>query len=146
MDERTKEIRQILLGRCQKTEDGCLAVLPAGEHRRLRGFQGVSEGWGALHFFGVTHRDRSCPLPAGTPKKRLEECMKAMGQTVRLEKSHGLSACLFQYRMAAPILLTANWDGNCVEMSAYTARDALAPFLCRRALRTLESRLKQEKH
>lgn len=51
MDEQTKEIRQILLGRFQKEKDGSLSEVPAGSHWRMGGFQGLSAGWGAVHFW-----------------------------------------------------------------------------------------------
>ncbi len=141
MDERTREIRRILLGRCRRMEDGSLEVIPSEERWQPRSFQGVSAGWGAIHFLGITHRTRSCRLQAGAPKSGLEESMEALGRAVHLESAQGTSACLCSSLLAAPVLLTASRDGSCIEMSAYTARGVLAPLRCRRALRMLERRL-----
>ena len=141
MDERTREIRQVLLGRCRRLEDGSLSVIPAEERWQLGSFQGVSTGWGAIHFLGLSHRERSCPLQAGMPKDCLEDAMKTLGRAVYLEPSQEFSACLCNNWLTTPVLLMASRDGNRVEMSAYTARGALAPLRCRRALRMLERRL-----
>ena len=44
MDNQTREIRQILLGRTVWTQDGCLEALQKGQRMR---FQGMGNGWGA---------------------------------------------------------------------------------------------------
>ena len=56
MDNQTREIRQILLGRTVWTQDGCLEALQKGQRMR---FQGMGNGWGALHFLGIASRERS---------------------------------------------------------------------------------------
>ena len=53
MDNQTREIRQILLGRTVWTQDGCLEALQKGQRMR---FQGMGNGWGALHFLGIARR------------------------------------------------------------------------------------------
>ena len=141
MDEQTKEIRQILLGRFQRRDDGSLTAVPAGEHWRLGGFQGLSVGWGAMHFLGIAHKKRDCTLSTGMQKAQLDEAMKIFGRVVQLEKSPGVSACLSQHWMTAPVLITAACEGNNIEMSAYTTRGLLSSLACRRALRMLENRL-----
>lgn len=141
MDERTKEIRQILLGRFQRKEDGSLAAAPKGNHWRPGGFQGLSVGWGAVHFLGISHSKLDCSLSSGVQKAQLDAAMQTLGQVVQLEKSPGISACLCQHWMAAPVLLTAACEGTNIEMSAYTTRGVLASLVCRRTLRMLESRL-----
>ena len=141
MDEQTKEIRQILLGRFQKEKDGSLSEVPAGSHWRMGGFQGLSAGWGAVHFLGIAHRKQACSLSSGMQKAQLDEAMKTFGRVVQLKKSPGISACLCQHWMTAPVLLTVAWEGADIDMSAYTTRGILSPFACRRALQMLERRL-----
>lgn len=144
MDIRMKEIRQLLLGRFERREDGCLTARPIGQRADIRGVQGVSVGWGAVHFLGIAHRSRLIEMPAGTKAERLDEAMKALGRPVRLETSSELSACLVQRLMATPVVLTACWDGKDVEATAYTARGITSPMTCRRALRTLEKMLREK--
>lgn len=141
MDEQTREIRQILLGRFQKEEDGSLAAVPAGSHWRLGGFQGLSTGWGAVHFLGIAHRKQDCSLSSGMQKAQLDEAMKTFGRVVQLKKSPGVSACLCQHWMTAPVLLTVACEGAVIEMSVYTTRGILSRLACRRALQMLERRL-----
>ncbi len=141
MDERTKEIRQILLGRFQRKEDGSLTTIPTGKHWQLGDFQGLSVGWGAMHFLGIAHKKRDCTLSTGMQKAQLDEAMKIFGRVVQLEKSPGVSACLSQHWMTTPVLLTAACEGTSIEMSAYTTRGILSSIVCRRALQILESRL-----
>lgn len=144
MDGQMKEIRQLLLGRFEHGEDGCLTARPIGQHTDIRGVQGVSIGWGAVHFMGITHRDRVIRMPAKEGPKRVEEALKKLGRPVRLESSPGMYACLMQRLMASPIILTVCRDGAEVEATAYTARGLAAPMACRKALRTLERMLREE--
>ena len=69
--------------------------------------------------------------------------MKTLGQLVQLESAPATSGCLCKNLMAAPVLLLADRDGDCVEMTAYTARDVFAPIVCRRALRRLRNTLSE---
>lgn len=142
MDEQTKEIRQILLGRFQKEEDGILAAVPSGRPWRLGGFQGLSAGWGAVHFLGIAHKKQDCSLSTGVQKAQLDEAMRTFGRVVQLKKSPKTTACLCQHWMSAPVLLTAVCEGTSIEMSAYTTRGLLSSLVCRRSLRMLERRLR----
>lgn len=144
MDDRTKEIRQLLLGRFDRGEDGRLTARPVGQRPDLRGIQGVSTGWGAVHFLGIARRNRPIEMPAGAATERLEEVMQMLGRPVHLETAPTLSACLVQHWMASPVVLTACWDGAEVDATAYTARGIAARMTCRRALRTLEKALREE--
>lgn len=137
MDERTKELRRILLGQYICEADGSLTVLPTGIQNTLPRFQGLSAGWGAMHFGGMTHRSRSCTPSAGMTREKLESVLKALGRLVRLESEPQAQVCLFQYRMALPVLLVAEQSGRDITVTAYTARDALAWLRCRVALRRL---------
>lgn len=144
MDDRMKEIRQILLGRFDRGEDGRLTARPVGRRPDLRGIQGVSTGWGAVHFLGIARQNRQIEMPAGAAAERLDEVMRTLGRPVHLETSPELSACLMQRLMASPVVLTACWDGKDVEATAFTARGVTSPMTCRRALRTLEKMLREK--
>lgn len=145
MNAQMKEIRQLLLGRFVRGEDGCLTARPAGQRTDLRGVQGVSTGWGAVHFLGIAHREQCIPIPAGTAPALLEDAMKALGRPVRLETSPELSACLIQRLMASPVVLTVCRDGAELEATAYTARGLASPLTCRRTLRALEKTLEEQR-
>ena len=144
MNDRMKEIRQLLLGRFVHGEDGCLTARPTGQRIDICAMQGVSAGWGAVHFLGVAHRNRLIEMPAGTKAEQLEEAMRALGRPVHLETSPTLSACLMQRLKALPVVLTACWDGTEVDVIAYTARGLTSQMTCHRALRALEKALRQE--
>ena len=138
MDNQTREIRQILLGRTMWTQDGCLEALQKGQRMR---FQGMGNGWGALHFLGIARRERTYQLPANTPAKLAAELLNRMGRPVRLAEQPKVSACLCRYLMSAPVLLTAEREGNQLRVSAFTAKGALSALTCLRALNTFEKGL-----
>lgn len=138
MDNQTREIRQILLGRTMWTQDGCLEALQKGQ--RIR-FQGMGNGWGAVHFLGIARRERTYQLPANTPAKLAAELLNRMGRPVRLAEQPKVSACLCRYLMSAPVLLTAEREGNQLRLSAFTAKGALSALICLRALNTFEKGL-----
>ena len=144
MDDRMKEIRQLLLGRFVHGEDGCLTARPTGQRADIRSVQGVSTGWGAVHFLGIAHREQRIPMSAGTAEESLEDVMKTLGRPVRLETAPTLSACLIQRLMVSPIVLEAFRDGDEIKATAYTARGTVSQLTCRRALRALEKALRQE--
>ena len=96
MDNQTREIRQILLGRTMWTQDGCLEALQKGQRMR---FQGMGNGWGALHFLGIARRERTYQLPANTPAKLPAELLNRMGRPVRLAEQPKVSACLCRHLM-----------------------------------------------
>ena len=104
MDNQTMEIRQILLGRTVWTQDGCLEALQKGQRMR---FQGMGNGWGALHFLGIASRERSYQLPAKAPGNWSEELLNPMGRPVRWSEQPKVSACLFRHHMSAAVLLTS---------------------------------------
>ncbi len=139
MEELSKEIRRILLGKYQKNTDGILSAVQPGEHRYLYGVQGHSTGRFTLRILGIAHRSQRCSLRSGLSKEQLDRKMKELGQLVLLESTPEASACLCNFWMMASVLLLAVRDGDCVEMTAYTARDVFAPFTCRRALRKLNN-------
>lgn len=138
MDNQTWEIRQLLLGRTVWTKDGCLTALPKGQRMR---FQGMGNGWGAVHFLGITYRERGYQLAANAPAKLPAELLYRMGRPVRLEERPKASACLCRYLMSAPVLLTAEREGNLLRVSAFTAKGALSALTCLRALNTFEKGL-----
>lgn len=142
MDERSSEIRRILLGKYQRTADGCLSAIPSGERRQLLpGVQGHSTGRLSMRVLGIAHKSQSCSVQSELSKEKLDRKMKTLGQLVQLESAPTTSACLCNYWMTAPVLLLADRDGDCVEMTAYTARDVFASIACRRAMRKLRNTL-----
>ena len=141
MDERTKEIRQALLGRCVMAQDGTLEVIPASDRKIRLGMQGVSAGWGAVHFFGVTCRRAVCEAKNPVTVPQLEGHMQSVGRLLRLSTAPDTAACLCHGYMSSPILLTAQPAADGVEIAAYTARSLLSSLRCRSALRALKSRL-----
>lgn len=142
MDERSSEIRRILLGKYRKTAEGCLSAIPLGERRQLLpGIQGHSTGRLTVRILGVAHKSQRCSLQSVPSKARLDKKMKRLGQLVQLESAPTTSVCLCKHWMRAPVLLLADPDDDCVEMTAYTARDVFASVACRRALRKLRKAL-----
>ena len=138
MDNQTREIRQILLGRTVWTQDGCLEALQKGQRMR---FQGMGNGWGALHFLGIARRVRTYQLPVNAPEKLPAELLYRMGRAVRLAEQPKVSACLCPHLMSAPVLLTAEREGDQLRVSAFTAKGALSALICLRALNTFEKGL-----
>lgn len=141
MDEQKKEIRQILLGRCERLADGTLTAVPSRSRSYLRGAQGISIGWGAIHILGITHREQGCRIEANTPGGKLSEVMQTMGRGVHLQSTPEKVACLCQLPMAAPVLLTAERSGSGVKMSAYTSRSIFSALACSRTMNALQSKL-----
>ncbi len=141
MDEQKKEIRQILLGHCERLADGTLTAVPSGSRSYLRGAQGMSIGWGAIHILGITHRAQCCRIEANTPVGKLSEVMQTMGRGVHLQSTPERTAGLCQLPMAAPVLLTAERSGSSVKMFAYTPRSVFSALACRRAMNALQSKL-----
>lgn len=142
MDERLSEIRRILLGKYQRTVEGSLSAIPLGERRQLLpGVQGHSTGRLTIRILGIAHKSQRCALQSVPSKEQLDKKMKTLGQLVQLESAPTASVCLCKYWMTAPVLLLADRDGDCVEMTAYTARDVFASVACRRALRKLRNTL-----
>ena len=138
MDNQTREIRQILLGRTVWTQDGCLEALQKGQRMR---FQGMGNGWGALHFLGIASRERSYQLPANAPGKLSEELLYRMGRPVRLMEQPKVSACLCRHLMSAPVLLTGEQKGSILRVSVLTAKGVLSALTCLRTLNTFEKGL-----
>lgn len=138
MDNQTREIRQILLGRTVWTQDGYLEALQKGQRMR---FQGMANGWGAVHFLGIARRERTYQLPVNAPEKLPAELLYRMGRAVRLTEQPKVSACLCRHLMSAPILLTAEREGNQLRISVFTAKGALSALACLRALNTFEKGL-----
>lgn len=138
MDNRTREIRQVLLGRTVWTQDGFLKVRQKGQHM---GFQGVGNGWAAVRFLGISHRERLYRLPANAPKKLTEELLYRMGRPLQLEEQPKAVACLCRYLMSAPVLLIAEREENLLRVSAYTARGLLSPLAHLRTLNSFEKGL-----
>ncbi len=141
MDEQKKEIRQILLGRCERLADGTLMAASSRSRSYLRGAQGMSIGWGAIHILGITHRAQDCRIETDTPVGKLREVMQTMGRGVHLQSTPEKTACLCQLPMTAPVLLTAERNGNSVKMSAYTSRSVLSALACSRVMNALQSKL-----
>lgn len=131
MDARMKEIRRILLGRYAISADGRIS---AGEQGGSRVIQGFSAGWGSLHIFGISKKNRKCRLTGNVGKEKLAELMKTMGRAVDLEEDPESAACLCDFKMTAPVLLTASSKGDTVEICAYTARDGFSWLTTRRAI------------
>ena len=131
MDERLREIRKLLLGQTQRMQDGSIMAVQTSGHRNGRRFQGVSTGWGAIHFLGITHRTRSCALRTAISHETLSNIMKTQGRIVHLEKSPKTLACLVQRPATKPVLITLQWDGKRFLITAYTARGIFAPLTCR---------------
>ena len=138
MDNKVKEIRRILLGQLTRTEDGRLAAAQSGQRMR---FQGLVNGWGAVRFLGVTHRERKYQLADKASAKEARNILTQMGQAVELKETPKASACLCRFFMMAPVLVTVETAGTQLQVTSYTGRDALAPLLCRRALDGFEKGL-----
>lgn len=138
MDSRKKEIRRILLGRLALTEDGRLTA--DRTDRRIR-FQGLVNGWGAVRFLGVAHRERNYQLADEASAKEAGQILSRMGRAVELRETPEASACLCRFFMAPPVLVTVETEGKRLRVAAFTGRDPLAPLLCRRALNGFEQEL-----
>ena len=138
MDNKVKEIRRILLGQLTWTEDGRLAAAQSGQRMR---FQGLVNGWGAVRFLGVTHRERKYQLADKASAKEARNILTQMGQAVELKETPKASACLCRFFMMAPVLVTVETAGTQLQVTAFTGRDPLSPMLCRRALDGFEKGL-----
>lgn len=144
MDKRSSEIRRILLGKYQRTAEGSLAAITPDERRRiLPGMQGHSTGRFAMRILGIAHRSQRCSLQSELSKEQLDRKMKTLGQLAVLESAPAAAGCLCKHWMTAPVFLLADRDGDCIEMTAYTARGIFAPVVCRRALRRLRNALSE---
>lgn len=141
MDERLREIRKLLLGQTQMMQDGSIMAVQTSGHGNGRRFQGVSTGWGAVHFLGITHRTRSCALRTSISQETLSNIMKTQGRIVHLGKSPKTFACLVQHPAIKPVLITLQWDGKRFLITAYTARGIFAPLTCRIMLSIFGRRL-----
>ena len=138
MDESLKEIRQVLLGKTQKSEDGTLRTV---QHRQLCSFQGASAGVGALRFLGISRKNWVCSPQKPVSAEKLKKIVKTQGQMVYLEKTPDVLAYLCRNWMLNPVLITAAQENKRIIISTYTARSIFAPLSCRRALKALEKRL-----
>lgn len=138
MDNKVKEIRRILLGQLTWTEDGRLAAAQSGQRMR---FQGLVNGWGAVRFLGVTHRERKYQMADKASAKEARNILTQMGQAVELKETPKAAACLCRFFMMAPVLVTVETAGTQLQVTSYTGRDPLAPMLCRRALDGFEKGL-----
>lgn len=138
MDNDMKEIRRILLGQLMRTEDGRLAAAQSGQRMR---FQGLVNGWGAVRFLGVTHRERKYQMVNKVSVKEARNILSRMGQAVELREMPKASACLCRLFMMPPVLVAVETDGTQLRVMAFTGRDLLAPSLCRRTLNAFEKGL-----
>lgn len=138
MDNKAKEIRRILLGQLTWTEDGRLTAAQSGQRMR---FQGLVNGWGAVRFLGVTHRERKYQLADKASAKEVRNILSRMGQAVELKETPKAFACLCRFFMMAPVLVTVETAGTQLQVTAFTGRDPLSPMLCRRALDGFEKEL-----
>ena len=140
-----KEIRDILLGRIVRLEDGLWAAAPAGTQVP---FYGARDGAVDVRLFGVTYRSDCCQTEGMEPSiafAAAETALNSMGRPMRLRSMPERKACLYAPYWIAPVLLTIEQDGNRLWLTAYTGKSMLiGRFRCRIALWILERRLPED--
>lgn len=141
--EQKKEIRNVLLGRTQPTEDGRIAALRPGEIGTL---QGVGDGAGAVRFLGIGRKAKllSSKVPELRSKEIAYEIMKDIGRRVYLWQQPETPACLIRYILTRPVLLTFDYLEGKPVLTAWAGRGITGWISRRRAISAFLKRMPKQ--
>ena len=130
--EELKEIRSVLLGRTVLANDGRITTLEPGFHLSA----GVSDGAGAVRFFGVkkTVRVYETSLSEENTLKAAQTAMENIGRGLLLKEQPDTKACLIRSILTRPVVLVFRYEEGKPILTACTGRSPTAWLAIRRAL------------
>ena len=142
MTNEVKEIRSVLLGRTVLLDDGRIAVLPSGEFHFS---PGISDGAGAVRFFGVTSRSETFETKLSQQKvtNTALRCMQEIGRGLFLQEQPDTVACLIRYMLTKPTVLTFRYIDGVPVLTAWCGRSIMGLVSMRRALKDFNDELKE---
>lgn len=119
MDERKREIRQLLLGHTMMLPNGRLAAVKRGQPLNALGIQ---NGGSAVRIFGVGHRTQYYTCKKKKPLADVSTSFTHVGRGVDLTVLPDAPCCICRYPMLSPIVLLGEMQGDIVKITAYSGR------------------------
>lgn len=119
MDERKREIRQLLLGHTMMLPNGRLAAVKRGQPLNALGIQ---NGGSAVRIFGVGHRTQYYTCKKKKPLADVSTSFTHVGRGVDLAVLPDAPCCICRYPMLSPIVLLGEMQGDIVKITAYSGR------------------------
>lgn len=141
--EAKQEIRRVLMGRTMPTEDGKLVALEKGQYRMPIG---ISDGAGAVRFFGVCKKAKRLKASCAAPKAKLlaAQIMRDTGRELYLPQQPEAVACLIRYVLTRPVVLVFDFRDGIPVLTAWTGRGLTGWISLRRALCAFLKRLPKQ--
>lgn len=141
--EAKQEIRRVLMGRTMPTEDGKLVALEKGQYRMPIG---ISDGAGAVRFFGLCKKAKRLKASCAAPKAKLlaAQIMRDTGRELYLPQQPEAVACLIRYVLTRPVVLVFDFRDGIPVLTAWTGRGLTGWISLRRALRAFLKRLPKQ--
>ena len=141
--EAKQEIRRILLGRTQITQDGRLVALEKGQFGMLNG---VADGAGAVRFLGI--RKKSVRLDVSFPERKAQlvslKLMRELGRVLYLEQSPEAVSCLIRYVLTRPAVLVFDYEDGVPILTAFSGRGLTGWISNRRAIKSFLKRMPKQ--
>lgn len=143
MKQERKEIRDVLLGKTVLTEDGRLSVPEPGTLFLPRG---VTDGAGAVRFFGIKGKERRYAADADerTLMAAVLAYMRGVGHGLYLREQPDTAACLIRYLLTRPVVLTFRYEDGQPVMTAWSGRGFMGWISRLRAVGALERALSED--
>jgi hypothetical protein len=128
-----REIRDILLGKSILTEDGRLTSKDPGT---ILMPQGVVDGAGAVHLFGISGKDYryETGLAEDALAEQVNQSMRNLGRALSLREQPEAAACLIRYALTGPAVLVFRCAEGGPVLTVWTARGLMGSITRRRAV------------
>jgi len=138
-----REIRDILLGKSILTEDGRLTSKDPGT---ILMPQGVVDGAGAVHLFGISGKDYryETGLAEDALAEQVNQSMRNLGRALSLREQPEAAACLIRYALTGPAVLVFRCAEGGPVLTVWTARGLMGSITRRRAVGAFERTMPED--
>ncbi|MBQ3578228.1 MAG: hypothetical protein II974_06155 [Firmicutes bacterium] len=135
-----KEVKSVLMGRMLPTEDGRLSSIPKNDFRLPIG---ISDGAGAVRFFGLARKARRLDTkePRLSVMAAVPKAMQNIGRALILQELPYVRACFIRYVMTRPVVITLEYEGEVPYVTAWAGRGISGLISINRALKALAGEL-----
>lgn len=132
-----KEIRTVLLGRTVLSEDGRLATPEPGAFYIPKG---VTDGAGAVRFFGIKGKTRryETDIEEQALMEAADQYMRRVGHELLLREQPDAAAALIRYLLTKPVVLTFRYGEGRPVLIAWCGRGLMSWISRLRAVRGFE--------
>ncbi|MBO6159468.1 MAG: hypothetical protein J6P72_09480 [Firmicutes bacterium] len=140
MDDKKREIRDILLGKVVMLPDGRLTSMGPDD---LGVPAGVSDGAFSLRLFGVTRMGRyvESEFDPWTTRQKIHTALEQMGRIVFLREQPDAEAVLLRYVLTRTTILTFSYEEDGILVAAWTGRSFSTILSLTRAINSFEKHL-----